>query len=212
MCISPSFVFAMDLKTSQLPCRFCDSHRRAVRHIVSSGSLTVRARFTTQTSDATYSYLATKLLRSYAGWFGGYGWDLASFVLEHFLEKSEISSLPHRCCDFCLLTCFTSAFKYCCRTRGEKLERTNIAYGCLARVVRDGGFVIALIARLSAIPGHCRSLRLLVTHQLTGCSHHRGVQYMRDGHRRVFLCGFAFPPQAIHYGLFRSRSRAIRQR
>lgn len=28
-------------------------------------------------------------------------------------------------------------------------------YGCLARVVREGGFRIALIARFSAIPGHC---------------------------------------------------------
>ncbi|KAF8906988.1 hypothetical protein CPB84DRAFT_1769149 [Gymnopilus junonius] len=46
------------------------------------------------------------------------------------------------------------AFKYCCRSRGEKLEKTKISYACLARVVRDGGFKIALIARLSAIPGH----------------------------------------------------------
>jgi uncharacterized membrane protein YdjX (TVP38/TMEM64 family) len=46
------------------------------------------------------------------------------------------------------------AFKYCCRARGEKLEKTNIQYGCLARVVREGGFKIALIARFSAIPGH----------------------------------------------------------
>lgn len=46
------------------------------------------------------------------------------------------------------------AFKWCCRARGEKLERTSIQYGCLARVVREGGFKIALIARFSAIPGH----------------------------------------------------------
>ncbi|KAI0050493.1 hypothetical protein FA95DRAFT_1555612 [Auriscalpium vulgare] len=46
------------------------------------------------------------------------------------------------------------AFKWCCRARGEKLERTNITYACLARVVREGGFKIALIARFSAIPGH----------------------------------------------------------
>ncbi|KAG6907510.1 hypothetical protein DXG01_008654 [Tephrocybe rancida] len=46
------------------------------------------------------------------------------------------------------------AFKYCCRARGEKMERTNLTYACLARVVRDGGFKVALIARLSAIPGH----------------------------------------------------------
>jgi len=32
-------------------------------------------------------------------------------------------------------------------------------YGCLARVVRDGGFKIALVARFSAIPGHCMSPR-----------------------------------------------------
>lgn len=46
------------------------------------------------------------------------------------------------------------AFKYCCHARGEKLEKTKIWYACLAQVVRDGGFKIALIARLSAIPGH----------------------------------------------------------
>lgn len=46
------------------------------------------------------------------------------------------------------------AFKYCCRSRGAKLERNKISYACLAKVVRDGGFKIALIARLSAIPGH----------------------------------------------------------
>ncbi|RPD69744.1 hypothetical protein L226DRAFT_548049 [Lentinus tigrinus ALCF2SS1-7] len=46
------------------------------------------------------------------------------------------------------------AFKYCCSARGEKLERTKLSYACLARVVREGGFKIALIARLSAIPGH----------------------------------------------------------
>ncbi|KAK0473596.1 hypothetical protein IW261DRAFT_1569658 [Armillaria novae-zelandiae] len=40
------------------------------------------------------------------------------------------------------------AFKYCCRSRGEKLEHKNIMYACLAKVIRDGGFKIALIARL----------------------------------------------------------------
>lgn len=165
-----------------------------------------------QASDATFSYLATKSLQSCAGWFGGYGWDLVLCVLEHFLEKLGISSLSHRCCDFCLLTGFTSAFKYCCRSRGEKLERTNITYGCLAKVVRDGGLIIALIARLSAIPGHCESLRPLIVHKLTSCSHHRSFQHVRDGHRRVLPCSFAFPPQTIHYRLSRSCSRTISQR
>jgi hypothetical protein len=64
------------------------------------------------------------------------------------------------------------AFKWCCRARGEKMERTQIScvtpsaggleltrrrYACLARCVRTGGFKIALIARFSAIPGHCAS-------------------------------------------------------
>ncbi|KAF8524914.1 hypothetical protein BU17DRAFT_42509 [Hysterangium stoloniferum] len=46
------------------------------------------------------------------------------------------------------------AFKYLCRSRGEKLEKTNLSYGCLAQVVREGGFKMALIIRLSVIPGH----------------------------------------------------------
>ncbi|PPR02682.1 hypothetical protein CVT24_002104 [Panaeolus cyanescens] len=46
------------------------------------------------------------------------------------------------------------AFKYCCRSRAEKAEKGKIWYACLARIVREGGFKIALIARLSAIPGH----------------------------------------------------------
>ena len=157
-------------------------------------------------TDTACSYLATKSLQSYAGWFGGYGWDLVLSVPGHFLEKLETSSLWYRCCNFPLLTNFTSAFKYCCRSRGEKLERTNIAYGCLAKVVRDGGFTIALIARLSAIPGHCASLQPLIVHRLTVCSHHRSVQHMRDGDPRVFPCGFTFPPETIYYCLFGSCS------
>lgn len=46
------------------------------------------------------------------------------------------------------------AFKWCLSARGEKMEKTKLSYACLARVVREGGFKIALIARLSAIPGH----------------------------------------------------------
>ncbi|KAF9811060.1 hypothetical protein IEO21_06689 [Rhodonia placenta] len=46
------------------------------------------------------------------------------------------------------------AFRYCLHGRAEKWERTKIMYACLAKVVREGGFKIALIIRLSAIPGH----------------------------------------------------------
>ncbi|KAF9524228.1 snare associated Golgi protein-domain-containing protein [Crepidotus variabilis] len=46
------------------------------------------------------------------------------------------------------------AFRYMCRSRAEKIEKKKIFYASLARVVRDGGFWIALVARYSAIPGH----------------------------------------------------------
>ncbi|KAG8751603.1 Tlg2-vesicle protein [Ceratobasidium sp. 428] len=34
------------------------------------------------------------------------------------------------------------------------MEKKNPSYACLARVVRDGGFLVAFVVRLSAIPGH----------------------------------------------------------
>ncbi|EIN03918.1 hypothetical protein PUNSTDRAFT_138961 [Punctularia strigosozonata HHB-11173 SS5] len=46
------------------------------------------------------------------------------------------------------------AFKYCCRTRAAKYETSTIPYACLTKIVRDGGFKIALISRYSIIPGH----------------------------------------------------------
>ncbi|EMD85972.1 hypothetical protein COCHEDRAFT_1117116 [Bipolaris maydis C5] len=46
------------------------------------------------------------------------------------------------------------AFKYAFRSKALKLERTNLNYGALARLTRDGGFFIVLVIRLSAIPAH----------------------------------------------------------
>ncbi|ORY15410.1 snare associated Golgi protein-domain-containing protein [Clohesyomyces aquaticus] len=46
------------------------------------------------------------------------------------------------------------AFKYTLRRRAVKLERTNLNYGALARLTRDGGFWIVLVIRFSAIPSH----------------------------------------------------------
>ncbi|KAL2127489.1 hypothetical protein VTI74DRAFT_10643 [Chaetomium olivicolor] len=46
------------------------------------------------------------------------------------------------------------AFKYLFRRKAEKLERTNLNYGALARLTRDGGFWIVLVIRFSAIPSH----------------------------------------------------------
>lgn len=34
------------------------------------------------------------------------------------------------------------------------MERTNLNYGAMARLTRDGGFTIVLVIRLSAIPAH----------------------------------------------------------
>ncbi|KAJ7641450.1 hypothetical protein FB45DRAFT_738359, partial [Roridomyces roridus] len=45
-------------------------------------------------------------------------------------------------------------FKSCCRARGQKMELSNLQYGTLARVVREGGLRIAIIIRYSSIPPH----------------------------------------------------------
>ncbi|KAB5585527.1 snare associated Golgi protein-domain-containing protein [Coniochaeta sp. 2T2.1] len=46
------------------------------------------------------------------------------------------------------------AFKHALRRRAIKLERTNLNYGALARMTRDGGFWIVLVIRFSVIPSH----------------------------------------------------------
>ncbi|KAB5592156.1 Golgi apparatus membrane protein TVP38 [Ceratobasidium theobromae] len=46
------------------------------------------------------------------------------------------------------------AFRYCLRGRAIKMEKKNPSYACLARVVRDGGLLVAFVVRLSVIPGH----------------------------------------------------------
>ena len=34
-------------------------------------------------------------------------------------------------------------FKYSCRARAEKIERENLYYGCIARVIRDANFLVS---------------------------------------------------------------------
>jgi hypothetical protein len=41
-------------------------------------------------------------------------------------------------------------FKYFCSARSEKMESRDVTYACMCRVVREGGFRIAFMARLSA--------------------------------------------------------------
>jgi len=50
--------------------------------------------------------------------------------------------------------CTYLLFKYCCGARGKRLELTNMPYGTLAHIIREGGLVIATIVRYSALPAH----------------------------------------------------------
>ncbi|KAJ7207954.1 hypothetical protein GGX14DRAFT_634574 [Mycena pura] len=45
-------------------------------------------------------------------------------------------------------------FKHACSARGAKMEAKDISYGLLGHVVREGGFLIVLVVRYSAIPPH----------------------------------------------------------
>ncbi|PWN45890.1 hypothetical protein IE81DRAFT_296915 [Ceraceosorus guamensis] len=46
------------------------------------------------------------------------------------------------------------AFKLCLKRTAEKYERKSINYACMAHITREGGFLVILLARLSALPGH----------------------------------------------------------
>ena len=52
-----------------------------------------------------------------------------------------------------------SAFKLLCMARGKKLEETKIKYALLAQVVREGGFKIPVIMRLSVMLGRWGACR-----------------------------------------------------
>ncbi|EIW57506.1 uncharacterized protein TRAVEDRAFT_21099 [Trametes versicolor FP-101664 SS1] len=45
-------------------------------------------------------------------------------------------------------------FRYFCTARSRGWEEKKLRYGLLAEVVRQGGFVMAVVLRYSAIPGH----------------------------------------------------------
>ncbi|KAJ6558112.1 hypothetical protein B0H19DRAFT_1149963 [Mycena capillaripes] len=45
-------------------------------------------------------------------------------------------------------------FKYCCKARSKKEEKSKLSYALLAHVVRHGGFLVVLMIRYSAIPPH----------------------------------------------------------
>jgi hypothetical protein len=43
----------------------------------------------------------------------------------------------------------------------QKTEKKDINLACLSRVVCEGGWIVALIARYSTIPGHCECPRII---------------------------------------------------
>ncbi|KAJ7334834.1 hypothetical protein DFH08DRAFT_706758 [Mycena albidolilacea] len=45
-------------------------------------------------------------------------------------------------------------FKYFCSARGAKMEKSKLSYALQAHVVRQGGFLVVVIIRYSAIPAH----------------------------------------------------------
>ncbi|KAJ6482034.1 hypothetical protein C8R47DRAFT_1133684 [Mycena vitilis] len=45
-------------------------------------------------------------------------------------------------------------FRFCCGARGKRLELSNMPYGTLAHIVREGGLIIAIVVRYSSLPSH----------------------------------------------------------
>ncbi|CDO74541.1 hypothetical protein BN946_scf184641.g7 [Trametes cinnabarina] len=45
-------------------------------------------------------------------------------------------------------------FRWFCMARGRKMEEKKVKYALLAEVIRRGGFLMAVVVRYSAIPGH----------------------------------------------------------
>ncbi|OCF57091.1 hypothetical protein L486_05950 [Kwoniella mangroviensis CBS 10435] len=45
-------------------------------------------------------------------------------------------------------------FKNCCRARAERMTKKSLNYACLSESIREGGFLMAWVVRLSVIPTH----------------------------------------------------------
>ncbi|WVF68958.1 hypothetical protein IAT40_003732 [Kwoniella sp. CBS 6097] len=53
-------------------------------------------------------------------------------------------------------------FKHWCRHRAERMTRKSLNYACLSEAIREGGFLMAWIVRLSVIPTHYSTAVLAV--------------------------------------------------
>lgn len=89
------------------------------------------------------------------------------------------------------------------------MEKTNLQYACLARIVREGGFKVALVARYSAIPGHCKFIFVLRI-----APAHRFVSYdcgfLNLWHEALGVCYSGVPilTEAVYHRLHRCHIRA----
>ncbi|KAF5344267.1 hypothetical protein D9758_012317 [Tetrapyrgos nigripes] len=54
------------------------------------------------------------------------------------------------------------SFQSCCTARAKKAENSTLSYACFAQLVREGGFKVALMVRLSVIPPHCKYIPRLL--------------------------------------------------
>lgn len=79
----------------------------------------------------------------------GLGLDSASWLRELSLESVGIPCPNAIRQAHEILTVGTwFAFKYVLRRKARELELTNLNYGALARLIRDGGFWVSAIAQL----------------------------------------------------------------
>ena len=96
------------------------------------------------------------------------------------------------------------------------MEKSKLQYACLARIVREGGFRVALVARYSAIPGHCEFIDVLVDVSLSITdldlfSYNCDFFYLWHGHMGVLVGRDFISAKAIHHCLYRRCSRARRR-
>ena len=69
---------------------------------------------------------------------------------------------PRHCSFLPRLTyCFSSVFRLWCGPRADKIEEANLQWALWSEVIREGGFVMALMVRYSLIPSHRASHQVL---------------------------------------------------
>lgn len=108
------------------------------------------------------------------------------------LVPSSVKSVTSSAYSLAVLYPFSSlhsVFRYFLQSRAEEQEKKSIFYACLAKVVRQGGFKVAVIVRYSAVPGHCESLSVRkFWHSLILQSHNCHICRLWHEHIRLYHC------------------------